>query len=134
MTCSIRTALVGRGPEAETETHSTHPDYNKPNERHLVFLQGDTRHAGNSSDGVIARSQIAEVLINSLTSDQALRKTFELVAIAGPAQRDLEKLFSALNADPENTLEGVRDTPDQPLDEEPQRVKDDMRNLSTNRR
>ena len=55
-------------------------DYNKADEHHLVFLQGDMRQAGNSSDGVIARSQIAEVLVHSLTSDQALRKTFELVA------------------------------------------------------
>ncbi len=29
-------------------------DYNKPDEHHLAFLQGDTRRAGNSSDGVIA--------------------------------------------------------------------------------
>ena len=35
-------------------------DYNKADEHKLVFLQGDTRQAGNSSDGVIARSQIAE--------------------------------------------------------------------------
>jgi uncharacterized protein YbjT (DUF2867 family) len=55
-------------------------DYNKADEHHLVFLQGDSRQAGNSSDGVIARSQIAEVLVHSLISDQALRKTFELIA------------------------------------------------------
>jgi uncharacterized protein YbjT (DUF2867 family) len=107
-------------------------DYNKSDEHQLVFLQGDTRHAGNSSDGVIARSQIAEVLVHSLTSDRALRKTFELVAIKGPAQEDLDGLFAALDADPENALDGVRDTPNQPLDEEPQRVKDDLRSLSAN--
>jgi uncharacterized protein YbjT (DUF2867 family) len=53
-------------------------DYNGPDEHRLVLLQGDTRQAGNSSDGVIARSQIAEVLIHSLASDQALGKKFEL--------------------------------------------------------
>ena len=31
--------------------------YNAPDERHLELLQGDTRQAGNSSDGVIARRQ-----------------------------------------------------------------------------
>ena len=34
-------------------------DYNKADEHRLVFLQGDTRHAGNASDGVIARQQSA---------------------------------------------------------------------------
>ena len=34
-------------------------DYNKPDEHRLVFLQGDRRHAGDPSDGVIARRQIA---------------------------------------------------------------------------
>ena len=52
-------------------------DYNGPNEHQLVLLQGDTRQAGNSSGGVIARRQIAEVLVHSLNSDQAERKTFE---------------------------------------------------------
>jgi hypothetical protein len=55
-------------------------DYNGPDEHQLVLLQGDTRQAGDSSDGVIARRQIAEVLVSSLGSDHALRKTFELIA------------------------------------------------------
>jgi hypothetical protein len=78
-------------------------DYNGPDEHRLVLLQGDTRQAGNSSDGVIARSQIAEALVRSLVSDQALSKTFELVAAKGPAQKDLDALFGALAADPEDT-------------------------------
>lgn len=108
-------------------------DYNKPDEHHLVFLQGDTRKAGNSSDGVIARTQIAEVLVHSLTSDQALRKTFELVATKGPAQKDLDSLFAALDPDSENALDGVRDTPNQPLEKEPQRVLDALKALSARR-
>jgi uncharacterized protein YbjT (DUF2867 family) len=109
-------------------------DYNKPDEHHLVFLQGDMRQAGNSSDGVIARRQIAEVLVKSLTSDEALRKTFELVAIKGPAQKDLDSLFAALDPDSTDLLDGVRDTPNQPLEDEPQRVQDDLRALSANSR
>jgi uncharacterized protein YbjT (DUF2867 family) len=63
-------------------------DYNSPDEHRLVLLQGDTRQAGDPSDGVIARRQIAEVLVRSLSSDLALRKTFELVATsAGDHQR-----------------------------------------------
>ena len=60
-------------------------DYNGPNEHKLLFLQGDRRQAGDPSDGVIARRQIAEVLVHSLTSEAAVRKTFELVAVTGPA-------------------------------------------------
>src|ERR1035437_2053985 len=80
-------------------------DYNKSDEHQLVFLQGDTRQAGNSSDGVIARQQIAEVLVHSLTSDQAFRKTFELVADTGPPQDDFDALFAALDADPPGALD-----------------------------
>jgi uncharacterized protein YbjT (DUF2867 family) len=109
-------------------------DYNKPDEHHLVFLQGDTRQAGNSSDGVIARRQIAEVLVKSLTSDEAFRKTFELVATKGPAQEDLNSLFAALDPDSTDGLDGVRDTPNQPLEGEPQRVQDDLYALSAKSR
>ena len=101
-------------------------DYNKPDEHRLVLLQGDTRQAGNSSDGVIARRQIAEVLVRSLSSDHALRKTFELIATTGPAPDDFDALFAALDADPPGALDGVRDMPNQPLEDEPERVRDDL--------
>ena len=101
-------------------------DYNGPDQRRLVFLQGDKRQAGNSSDGVIARRQIAEVLVRSLTSDQALRKTFELIATTGPEPNDFDSLFAPLDADPQGSLDGVRDMPNQPLDDEPKRVRDDL--------
>jgi uncharacterized protein YbjT (DUF2867 family) len=104
-------------------------DYNKPDERRLILLQGDTRQAGNSSDGVIARRQIAEVLVHSLASEPALRKTFELIAAAGPAQKDFDALFGALAADPQGALDGVRDMENQPLEEEPKRVREDLKTL-----
>jgi uncharacterized protein YbjT (DUF2867 family) len=71
-------------------------DYNRPNERKLVFLQGSN---GTPKDGVIARRQIAEVLVQSLSSVSATRKTFELVVAEGPARQDLESLFAALDVD-----------------------------------
>jgi uncharacterized protein YbjT (DUF2867 family) len=101
-------------------------DYNKPDEHRLVLLQGDRRHAGDSSDGVIARRQIAEVLVASLTSDGALRKSFELVATQGPAQHDLDGEFARLDADPPGALDAVHDLPNMPLQEEPQRVRHDL--------
>jgi uncharacterized protein YbjT (DUF2867 family) len=104
-------------------------DYNKADEHHLVFLQGDTRQAGNSSDGVIDRRQLSQVIVSSLTSKETLRKTFELVATKGPAQEDLNPLFAALNSDSEDSLDGVRDNANQPLEDEPQRVKDDLNTI-----
>jgi uncharacterized protein YbjT (DUF2867 family) len=109
-------------------------DYNKPNEHRLVLRQGDERHAGDPSDGVIARRQIAEILVRSLTSPQAERKTFELVATAGAAQQDLEPLFAALDADPPGSLDAVHDTANMPLEEEPQRVRDDLDTVVQGRR
>jgi uncharacterized protein YbjT (DUF2867 family) len=101
-------------------------DYNGPDEHRLVLLQGDRRHAGNPSDGVVARRQIAEVLVRSLKSDQALRKTFELVATRGSAQDDLDAAFAPLDADPQGTLDAVHDMANMPPEEEPQRVRDDL--------
>lgn len=101
-------------------------DYNGPDEHRLVLLQGDKRQAGDASDGVIARRQIAEVLVHSLGSDQALRKTFELVATTGPAPANLDALFAPLEKDADGALDGVYDAGNMPLDEEPQRVRDDL--------
>ena len=105
-------------------------DYNKPDEHRLVLLQGDRRHAGDSSDGVIARRQLAEVLVASLTSDGALRKSFELVARKGPAQHDLDEEFARLDADVPGALDAVHDLPNMPLQEEPPGVRRDLEMLS----
>jgi uncharacterized protein YbjT (DUF2867 family) len=101
-------------------------DYNGPDEHRLVLLQGDTHQVGDPSDGVIARRQIAEVLVRSLGSDQALRKTFELIATKGPAPDDFDALFAPLDADPQSALDGVRDMANQSLKDEPKRVRDDL--------
>ena len=101
-------------------------DYNKPDEHRLVLLQGDRRHAGDSSDGVVARRQIAEVPVASLTADAALRKTFELVATKGPAQLDLEAEFARLDTDPPGALDAAHDLANMPLPQESQRVRDEV--------
>lgn len=101
-------------------------DYNGPDEHRLVLLQGDTRQAGDSSDGVIARRQIAEVLVRSLGSDQASHKTFELVATTGPAPEDFDALFAPLKRDVRGALDGVHDAANMPREDEPQRVRDDL--------
>ena len=101
-------------------------DYNGPDEHKLLFLQGDRRQAGDPSDGVISRRQIAEVLVQSLRSESALRKTFELIAAKGPAQENLDALFASLDADTPRSLDAVKDTANMPLEDEPQRVRDDL--------
>jgi len=101
-------------------------DYNGPDQHRLVLLQGDRRQAGNSSDGVVARPQIAQVLVHSLTSTHAIRKTFELVAATGPAPDDFDALFAPLVADPPNALDGIQDLANMPIMDEPQRVRDDL--------
>ena len=108
-------------------------DYNGPSEHRLVLLQGDTRQAGNPSDGVIARRQIADVLVRSLSSDHALRKTFELMATTGPPPDDFDALFAPLAADPQDALDGVRDTANQPLEDEPDRARQDLDAVLGNR-
>lgn len=97
-------------------------DDNGPDEHRLVMLQGDTRWASDPSDGVISRAQLAHVLVASLTSHAATRKTLELVAENGPAQMRLDPLFAALRADPAGALDAVLDRDNMPLDGEPARV------------
>ena len=104
-------------------------DYNEADEHRLVFRQGDTHHAGDSSDGVIARAQIARVLIDSLSVDAADRKTFELVAERGEAQADLTPLFAALDADAPGSLDGAHDPANFPEDAQPERVRAALRSL-----
>lgn len=101
-------------------------DYNDVDQLEITMLQGDTRHAGSPQDGVIARAQIARVLVDSLTSEAANRKTFELVAQHGSAQPDLDPVFVSLDADPAASLDGVRDEGNMPIPSEPQRVQDDI--------
>lgn len=101
-------------------------DYNRRDQHRLVLLQGDERHAGDPSDGVVSRQQIAEVLVRSLASDAATRKTFELVAETGAAPTDLEALFAALDPDSPGALDGVRDAENMPLQGEPDRVRQDL--------
>jgi len=105
-------------------------DYNAADQHRLVLLQGDTRQAGDPSDGVVARAQIAQVLVRSLTSASSTRKTFELVAERGPATVDFDGLFASLDADTPGELDAVRDAPNMPLPQEPERVLEDLRRLA----
>ena len=106
-------------------------DYNGPDEHKLVLLQGDKRHSGTPSDGAIARRQLAEVLVRSLSSDAAVRKTFELVSTKGTEQEDFDALFGNLDPDPPGAVDGVHDTANMPVEEEPKRVRGDLDAVQT---
>ncbi|GAB4083363.1 SDR family oxidoreductase [Modestobacter muralis] len=101
-------------------------DANDPDQLGLVFLQGDRRWAGSPADGVVSRRQIAQVLIMSLTSAAADRKTLELVAEHGAPPADLNPLFATLQADPADALDAVLDTDNMPLAAEPNRVRAEL--------
>ena len=101
-------------------------DYNKPDENRLVMLQGDKPLSGNPTDGAIARRQLAEVLVRSLRSEAALRKTFELHNEKDPEQEDFDPVFAQLEADAMGALDGAYGLANMALDREPQHVLDDL--------
>jgi uncharacterized protein YbjT (DUF2867 family) len=101
-------------------------DMNGPDEHRLEFLQGDTRRSASPSDGAVARTQIAQVLMEALNAPEAVGKTFELVAEHGPAPADLRALFAALEQDAPGALDAARDEANMPLEQEPQGVRDDL--------
>jgi uncharacterized protein YbjT (DUF2867 family) len=101
-------------------------DYNRADEHRLLLLQGDRRQAGDPSDGAVARRQIAEVLVRSLVSEQALRKTFELIATKGAPPKDLDAVFAPLDPDPPGALDGVHDMDNMRFTDEPPKVHDDL--------
>ena len=105
-------------------------DYNEPGQRTIVMLQGDRRQAGSPADGVIARDQIARVLIDSLRIDAANHKTLELIADHGPEQDDLSSVFTALVPDSAESLDAAEDIVDLPTESEPEMFRRDLATLT----
>lgn len=109
-------------------------DYNQPDQRKIVMLQGDRRQSGSPADGVIARDQIARVLIDSLHIVAANHKTFELVAEQGSEQAELATVFGALVPDPGETLDAVEDVVDLTITKEPETFLHDLATISAGNR
>lgn len=105
-------------------------DYNKPNEKKIVMLQGDRRHSGTPADGVISRKQIARVLVCAVSDDEAKNKTLELVAEYGNEQQDLAPLFSTLRQDSVAHNDGILDIDNMPLASEPPCIIDDLTTIA----
>ena len=68
-----------------------------------MFEQRDTGNGG------IGRDQLAEVLVQSLLTDAAVGRTFELFAEAGPAPTDWDGLFAGVRPDPAGSLDAGAD-------------------------
>ncbi|MDR5752431.1 MULTISPECIES: SDR family oxidoreductase [unclassified Caballeronia] len=98
-------------------------DYNEHDQQRLVLLQGDTRWASDSSDGVVSRQQVADVLVHSLSTSAAAFKTVELVAERGHAPQDFNALFAPVIADPSGAVDAVLDIDNMPLEKEPTRIR-----------
>lgn len=105
-------------------------DYNAASEQQLQFLQGDRRQSGTPADGGIARRQLAQVLVASLSCADAVGKTFELIATQGPEPHTLTPLFAALIADKADNNDGVFDTPNMPLQNESTQVLAELEQLT----
>lgn len=105
-------------------------DYNAPDQHRLVLLQGDRRQSGTPQDGAVARRQIAEVLVRSLRSDTAIRKTFELVADSGPEPEDFDALFATLDPDAKEAIDGAHDIHNMPVSTEPPAVQEELETIS----
>lgn len=88
----------------------------------LVLQQGD------SGNGGVGREQLAETIVRSLLSEEAVGKTFELFATAGPAATSWDALFAPLDTDTD--LDGAHDRDTLPLDQEPERVRADLGRLA----
>lgn len=101
-------------------------DHNAPDAHSVVFRQGDTHSSGTPADGVVARAQIAEVLVGALFSDAASYKTLELTSETGPALTELDPLFAALDADEPNSLDGIHDRVALSAAQEPERIRADL--------
>ena len=106
-------------------------DYNEADQRMIVMLQGDRRQSGSPADGVIARDQIARDLIDSLRTEAATNKTFELIADNGPEQEDLATVFAPLTADSSASLDGIEDSVNLPVEHEPDAYRRDLAAVRT---
>jgi hypothetical protein len=96
-----------------------------PQDQRLVLEQTDTGNGG------IGRDRLAEVLVRSLLTETAVRRTFELFAEAGSAPTEWTGVFASLTPDPAGALDGAGD-PDtlRSLDQEPEIVRDSVRALT----
>lgn len=99
-------------------------DYNEAGQEKLVLRQGDTKTSGTPDDGRIARSQLAEVLVNSIHTPEAWGKTVELDSERGAKTTDFAALFAPMAKD--TGIDGIKDRDNLPFADEPADIKADI--------
>ncbi|PYY64534.1 SDR family NAD(P)-dependent oxidoreductase [Curtobacterium sp. MCPF17_003] len=104
-------------------------DYNDDDQLRIVMRQADDHLTGTPADGVIARHELARVLVSALTEPLAVNKTFVLVADRGDEQKSLTGVFETLMPDDAGALDGYGDRPNMPVDQEPQHIRDDLAHI-----
>lgn len=100
-------------------------DYQGPDDRRIDLRQGDLVTGRPGVD----RRHIAQVLLEGALNPSGTRRTVEVFSAAGAPVIDYEALFAATRADEPGVLDGVLDTNNVPLTEEPVRVRDDIARL-----
>jgi uncharacterized protein YbjT (DUF2867 family) len=99
-------------------------DMTGPGDDRLVLAQGDR------GSGAVSREQVAEVLVQSLLSETAASRTFELFAVQGEPPSDWSQLFATTAADRPGSLDGAADPAGPLLGDEPARVRRDVEALT----
>ena len=107
-------------------------DMNGARQDRPVLLQGDRRRSGTPRDGVVARRQVAQVLVAGLEAGGPPGRTVELVAETGAAP-PLMPLIAAADPDRSGALDGVDDEANMPMDAEPAAVLADLERLRVRR-
>lgn len=152
---TIYSILVGNGPRFDyrcawkrrTERlirASQHPytiirpgwfDCNEADQQTLFITQGRVNYALSSSDGAIAREQLAETLVAALSVPEAEFKTIELFAKQGERTQDFRRLFSSAMADrATENFDAINDPNNRPLKQEPAPVVNDLASLVQRKR
>ena len=101
-------------------------DYQGPGDRRIDLRQGDLVTGQPGVD----RRHIAQVLLAGATYPSGVRRTVEIFSVAGDPVTDLESLFATTRPDERGALDGVLDTNNVPLGEEPEQVRDDIARFS----
>ncbi|WP_454931522.1 NAD(P)H-binding protein [Actinomyces oricola] len=100
-------------------------DYQGPRDQRIDLRQGDLVTGRPGVD----RHHIAQILLEGATVPSGAGRTVEVFSAAGDPVTDFEALFAATRADEPGALDGVLDTGNVPLGEEPAFVQADVARL-----
>lgn len=97
-------------------------DLQRAGERRIALRQGDLTTGQVGVD----RRHVAQVLLDGASAPSGAGRTVEVFSVVGEPVTDLEPLVARTQADVPGALDGVLDTTVVPLEEEPERVQEDV--------